>query len=477
MCTKNLPTPTIADPGEHFNVKAWIGNGGDRAFTEVGFQPDLVWGKSRSNTYPHNWYDSVRGATKLLTKNSTNNETSGDANGSMVSLDSDGFTTENGGATNYYWNKSGDKYVAWNWKAGGANPTQTYIVTVAGSQDYYIDGFATAKPVLDLQEGGTYIFDESDSSNSSHLFAFSTTADGTFGGGTEYVTGVTHTGTPGQAGAKTTITVAASAPQLYYYCVYHGAMGGTANTTEAGSSNFQGTISSIISANQASGFSIIGWIGNQTGSSTVGHGLSKAPEFIITKCRTASNQDWPTYHMGAGGTAANPLTPGINGYINWNSNSQWTSNGSFYDALPTNTVFSPGGHSYVNSNTDPMISYCFHPVPGFSKIGVYRGNGTGHGPFVHTGFLPAMIIIMQYDGTDNWTIWDTARDLYNGGSNSNWTLEGDTTSAEWSDSNFYHDKLSNGFKLRSSHVQTNQNNTDYLYLAFAQSPFKTSNAR
>jgi hypothetical protein len=52
MCTKNLPTPTIADPGEHFNVKAWLGNGGDRAFTEVGFQPDLVWGKSRSDTYP-----------------------------------------------------------------------------------------------------------------------------------------------------------------------------------------------------------------------------------------------------------------------------------------------------------------------------------------------------------------------------------------------------------------------------------------
>ena len=96
-----------------------------------------------------------------------------------------------------------------------------------------------------------------------------------------------------------------------------------------------------------------------------------------------------------------------------------------------------------------------------------------------TPYLEQMydIIIQNYDSGDNWTLWDTARDLYNGGDYSNWTSEGDTTSLEWSDSNFYHDKLSNGFKLRASHIQINQANTDYLYLAFAKSPFKTSNAR
>ena len=116
-----------------------------------------------------------------------------------------------------------------------ASNVTNYAVTVAsGTNSYgtgnkfYIDG--SVSPTLTLNEGSTYWFDQSDSTNSTHPLRFSTTANGTWGGGSEYTTGVTTTGTPGSAGAYTKITVASGAPTLYYYCTNHSGMGGQANT-------------------------------------------------------------------------------------------------------------------------------------------------------------------------------------------------------------------------------------------------------
>ena len=113
----------------------------------------------------------------------------------------------------------------------------TYTVTVASGTNsygsgnkYYIAELSGASPTLTLNEGDTYKFDQSDSSNSGHPLRFSTTANGSHGGGSEYTTNVTTSGTPGNAGAYTQITVAAGAPTLYYYCTNHSGMGGTANT-------------------------------------------------------------------------------------------------------------------------------------------------------------------------------------------------------------------------------------------------------
>ena len=107
----------------------------------------------------------------------------------------------------------------------------TYTVTVAsyyGSNYFYIDGARQA--TVNLSEGSTYRFDQSDSSNSSHPLRFSTTSGGTHSGGSQYTTGVTTNGTPGSSGAYTQITVAVGAPTLYYYCTNHSGMGGQANT-------------------------------------------------------------------------------------------------------------------------------------------------------------------------------------------------------------------------------------------------------
>ena len=115
---------------------------------------------------------------------------------------------------------------------------RTFTVTVAnpGSGNrYYIDG--VLQETVNLAEGYTYRFDQSAGSNGGHPFKFSTTSNGTHSGGSEYTTGVTYNGTPGNAGAYTQIVVAASAPQLYYYCQYHSGMGGQANTVDSDSWN------------------------------------------------------------------------------------------------------------------------------------------------------------------------------------------------------------------------------------------------
>ena len=99
-----------------------------------------------------------------------------------------------------------------------AASTLVKTVTDSGGK-YYIDG--VQQDTLELLEGNTYVFNYP----SGHPFKFSTTSDGTHGGGSEYTTGVTH-----NSSTQVTIVVATDAPTLYYYCASHSAMGGTANT-------------------------------------------------------------------------------------------------------------------------------------------------------------------------------------------------------------------------------------------------------
>jgi hypothetical protein len=131
LCEDNLPTPAISDPGKHFKTVLWTGDGNSgRSIVGVGFQPDFVWIKSRTQTYNHRVFDTVRGAGKdnFLLPNSTAVEgASSDYYGGISSFNADGFSMVYGtGGSNIGINESGANYVAWCWKAGaGTTSTNT----------------------------------------------------------------------------------------------------------------------------------------------------------------------------------------------------------------------------------------------------------------------------------------------------------------------------------------------------------------
>ena len=485
LLSNNLPEPTIKNGKKHFGILTYQGNGTSLTVTDtdaVQFTPDLVWIKKRGDnggataTREHNLVDSVRGKSGGYYLNLEPSTDVLENSDDHVSAIGEGSITVHD-ITSGMVNQNLNTFVAWCWKAGGT-PSVTYTVKVVSDSGnkYRFNDFGASAVTLDLEEGGTYVFDQSDSSNANHPLRFSTTSNGTHGGGSEYTTGVVTTGVPGQAGAKTTITVAASAPTLYYYCSVHSGMGGQANTnTTKGSSNFDGTLQSKVSANTDAGFSIVSYTGNNTLGATVGHGLSSAPEFILVKNREeAAGRKWNVYHEYADATAPQDK------YLHLDTNDGVADSvDRWNDTAPTSTVFSLGDSGETNA-TDNFIAYCWHSVEGFSKFGGYNGGGTGSAPdydgvYIHLGFRPSFLLIKRSNaGGDPWILLDSTRDTKNFAFQA---LQPDNANNEVSSGDQYAiDFLSNGFKCRSNNAAINNSTATYVYMAFAESPFGGENA-
>ena len=336
----------INKPNLHFNTVLYTGNGSTNAQTGVGFQPDWLWVKCRSDANGHQLFDALR-----TTYSISSNETAAEANRAsdgFTSLDSDGFTM-NGSGSGGNTNVNGRTYAAWNWKAGGA-----------------------------------------------------------------------------------------------------------------GSANTDGSINSTVSVNTTAGFSIVKYVGNATSGATVGHGLSVAPKFIIIKSRDTNGLSWRSYHASLGAGK----------YIELDANAAAVTASNFMnDTAPTSTVFSLGNGTTPNKSGDNYIVYCFAEKKGYSKFGSYTGNGNADGPFIYTGFKPALVIIKPSSYVNSWGIFDNKRPGYNVTKN---RLEADNTSVE-STALDYFDFLSNGFKVRTSNGHPNTNGGTLIYMAFAENPIVGTN--
>ena len=362
LCTQNLPTPTIGattatQAGKYFNAVTYTGNAANpRTITGVGFQPDWVWGKTRSTVANNIVFDAVRGVSSTNAPGLLTDTTGAEANyytvnGGVTAFTSDGFTAS-GGSTNSNFNANGVTYVAWNWKANGS-----------------------------------------------------------------------------------------------------------------GSTNTAGSITSTVSANTTSGFSVVTYTGNGATGATIGHGLGVAPKMYIVKCRSTTGF-WPVWHTSL--YAQNQAT-----YIALN----YDSASNVYDGVfttngPTSTTFAIG--SDINANGNTYVAYCFAEVAGYSKFGSYTGNGSTDGPFVFTGMRPAYVLIKKTSAADEWFVWDSKRSTINqitGG-----YLAPNRTSAEGT-TEAVMDLVSNGFKIRGTNTSWNLNGATYIFACFAESPFKYSLAR
>jgi len=352
----------IDKPSKYFNTVTYTGNnssvGATRSITNVGFKPDLVWYKNRTNAYSHSIYDAVRGTgvTKDLSSNSTDSETGGNQTnvtryGYFSSFDTDGFTLTNGndgtGYASIFTNENGSNFVSWNW-----------------------------------------------------------------------------------LGSNTTV------------------------------SNTAGSISSTVSANTTSGFSIVSYTGNATAGATVGHGLGVVPKMIILKRRTGSAEDWYVYH----GSLANTEV------LRLNLTNAKATRADFNNTTPTSSVFTINSTDNVNASGSPFIAYCFAEVKGFSKFGSYTGNGSLDGTFIYTGFSPAFVMFKRTDSADQWTMMDNKRATFNVMKG---RLYAESSSAEETTYNVI-DFCSNGIKLRLNGGDTNGSGGSYIYMCFASSPFVSS---
>jgi hypothetical protein len=230
-----------------------------------------------------------------------------------------------------------------------------------------------------------------------------------------------------------------------------------ANGTAA---NTDGSISSTVSTNTTSGFSIVSYTGNGSNNATVGHGLGVKPDCLIVKNRD-DNDGWGFWNKGLGAETQQLV---LNLSIAVFTDDIFKSSSS--------TTVTLGVDSYSNTNGEKYIMYAFAEKQGYSKFGSYTGNGSADGTFVYTGFKPAFVMIKRTDTTDNWKMIDNRRIGYNGGT---YFLDANRNVAEETTVPAYFDILSNGFKARNSWTPINASGGNYIYMAFAENPLVGTN--
>lgn len=230
-------------------------------------------------------------------------------------------------------------------------------------------------------------------------------------------------------------------------------------------SNSDGSITSTVQANTTAGFSIVTYTGNGSSGATIGHGLGAVPSMFIIK-RRSGTEDWVVYHH------KNTSAPETDHLLLNTTDATSDSDTRFNDTAPTSSLITMGNNAVINASGSTYVCYAFAEKQGYSKFGSYTGNGNANGTFVYTGFKPAWILFKATTGTENWGIFDNRRNTQTGNPRDIYLMPS-ANNADSAESDSV-DFLSNGFKWRIDSGFRNGNGVNFIYMAFAESPFVSS---
>ena len=424
---------------EGFSTVIYPGNSvADHYIGGTGFKSDLTWLKHRNHgtAHQHNLFDSVRGAYKTIHSNSTEAEET--LTDMLSSFKPDGFTLGTSDAIN----DSGVNYVSWNWDMGADTPTGfgcTVYKGNAGQLNVSGYGFQPDLVWIKPQSTGDHgrLMDSIRGSGS--LSPNQTSAEET--SSNNFLTKFNPDGF--------TINTADGGwnSASHTYVAWCWDMGNTTAT------NTSGSISSQVRANPTYGQSIISYSGNGTNNSTIGHGLSSAPEMVITKRRNNGTDYWAVYHASAG-----------QGYLSLNRTDAYNSgNDRWGTNAPTSSLMNLGYAGGTNASGGTYISYAFHSVSGYSKFGSYSGTGSANNA-VTLGFRPAFLMVKNTGASENWAIIDSTRSPLNPITKA---LKADVDDAEQDNAVNTVNFTDTGFSIVSTDARWNASSNNYIYMAFA----------
>lgn len=417
-------------------VGSYTGNGTSQNIS-TGFKVGFVLIKSATST--QNWmvYDSTRGGNKYLIADSSSAE--GTSGSNLVNFYTNGFGVLSSNSEN----QSGQTFIYLAFAADLSTTTpslansfdiQTYAGN-AGTQSITGTGF---KPDIiwgktrNATQGG-FIVDSVRGRNNS-LLPYATSADNPNSAATNDLISFDSNGFTVGPVEQTFLNSA------YNQVAWLWKAGGLASI------NTDGTITSVVSANQAAGFSIVRY--ETSGVQSIGHGLSAAPELVIQKSLNVSGGSYWGVYSAVSGMGTGKL-------LRLNENSSVFTDSFFFSAVGNSTfTTSWSGTNYA------YINYCFRSISGYSKVGTYTGSNAS-GKYEATGFQPSFLMIKGINYAGYWVMLDDKRVT----GNNKWGLYAD---GSWSESNSYDVSFdANGFTLNTTDVNLN-GSYEYLYLAIKE---------
>ena len=261
------------------------------------------------------------------------------------------------------------------------------------------------------------------------------------------------------------------------------ANGGSKTSVSQSGSGATQVLASTYQADTTGGFSICTWTGTG-GAGKITHGLGAVPAVIWVK-KLSGAYSWLTYHKDTDLLKSSLTgTNAHNHYMNLETHYGMEENTTVWnDTAPDSTYFTVGTASAANTGT--YVAYVWAEKKGISKFGWYKGNGNINGPFINTGFLPAMVIVKGADHDNGWFVWShdmaIATSSYQSRSNESFRNrymqlwdESTTASAATTHGQLEVAFMSNGFKIMDSAAYINGSGKNSIYYAFAARPLVSS---